>query len=101
MLHKDNKIHPRAFDLAIQFLYWVARSLVAMILMTALSLGLILFSAWAATAQTSAATSQCVTRHLFIPGPIVDGHHRQPTEAEIEERTRGLWASNASAGACR
>src|ERR1700733_12748603 len=26
----------------------------------------------------------------FEPGPIVNGHHRQPTEAEFEARTRDL-----------
>jgi hypothetical protein len=34
--------------------------------------------------------------HLFEPGPIVNGHNRQPTQAEIDERTRVLWASRAS-----
>jgi hypothetical protein len=32
----------------------------------------------------------CIVGHRFEPGPIVDGHNRQPTRAEFEARTREL-----------
>ena len=34
----------------------------------------------------------CIIGHRFAPGPIVDGHNRQPTRAEFEARTRELRA---------
>src|SRR5882757_7561258 len=40
-----------------------------------------------AAAQTDAATTACFLGHRFVPGPIVDGRHRQPTPGEIEART--------------
>jgi hypothetical protein len=44
---------------------------------------------------------RCIVGHQFIPGPIVDGHHRQPTQAEFEARTRELLErSRRSAGPC-
>jgi hypothetical protein len=92
---------PRVLELAIQFLRWLALSFATTILMTTLAVGLILLSAWAASAQTDVGLKPCVTGHRFEPGPIVNGHARQPTPAEIEERTRELWASKASAGFCR
>ena len=58
-----------------------------------------LFSASAATAQPSAGTEPCITWHRFEPGPIVNGHHRQPTPGEVEARTRELRALS-KAGAC-
>jgi hypothetical protein len=66
-----------------------------------LAFGLMLLSAGAATAQTGDGTEPCVTGPLFEPGAIVNGHHRQPTQGEIEERTRELRAwSKTSAGSC-
>ncbi len=66
----------------------------------ALALGLILISAQAAPAQTAGAPS-CITGHKFEPGPIVNGHHRQPTTGEIEARTRELRARiSMSADSC-
>jgi hypothetical protein len=91
----------RVLELAIQFLRRLGLSLATTICVTALAVGLILLSAWAASAQTDAGLKPCVTGHRFEPGPIVNGHARQPTLAEIEERTRELWASKASAGFCR
>lgn len=41
--------------------------------------------------QTGAAAS-CIVGHRFEPGPIVDGHYRQPTPAEFEARRRELRA---------
>jgi hypothetical protein len=64
-------------------------------------LGSILISVGAATAQTGDGTEPCVTGHRFEPGPIANGHHRQPTPDEIEVRTQQLrvW-SKASGGSC-
>jgi hypothetical protein len=43
----------------------------------------------------------CLVGHRFEPGPIVDGHYRQPTPAEFEARTRELRAlSRGNAGSC-
>jgi hypothetical protein len=40
----------------------------------------------------SARTEPCIVGHRFEPGPIVDGHYRQPTPAEFEARRRELRA---------
>ena len=54
-----------------------------------------------ATTQTSDATEPCILGHRFEPGPIVNGHNRQPTSAEIEARTEELWEWNrTNAGSC-
>ena len=46
-------------------------------------------------------TAPCIAGHRFEPGPIVDGHYRQPTPAEFEARMRELRAiSQRSAGSC-
>jgi hypothetical protein len=43
----------------------------------------------------------CIVGHRFEPGPIVDGHNRQPTPAEFEVRTRELRAlTQRSSGSC-
>jgi hypothetical protein len=64
-------------------------------------LGSILISVGVAKAQTPDGTEACITVHRFEPGPIVHGHHRQPTSGEIEARTLQLRAwSKASAGSC-
>ena len=91
----------RAYDLPIQFFRWLARSFPITVLVAAVALGMILFSAWAASAQPDVRTRPCVAGYLFEPGPIVNGRNRQPTQAEIEERTRELFAFKASAGFCR
>jgi hypothetical protein len=41
----------------------------------------------------------CIVGHRFEPGPIVDGHNRQPTRAEFEARTRELRALTESCSA--
>jgi hypothetical protein len=67
----------------------------------ALALGVTLISAGDAMAQTRGQTVPCIIEHLFEPGPIVNGHHRQPTLGEVEARTQQLRAfSKASAGFC-
>src|SRR5260370_37611150 len=49
----------------------------------------------------SEGTAPCVVGHRFEPGPIVDGHYRQPTRGEFEARMRELRArSQRSAGPC-
>jgi hypothetical protein len=40
----------------------------------------------------SEGAQRCIVGHRFEPGPIVDGHNRQPTRAEFEARTRELRA---------
>jgi hypothetical protein len=46
-------------------------------------------------------TAPCIVGHRFEPGPIVDGHYRQPTPAEFDARMRELRAmSQRSAGSC-
>jgi hypothetical protein len=87
--------------LLIQFLRSLMVSIAATICLTVLAHGLILFSAWAASAQTAGEINPHFTAHVFKPGTIVNGHNRQPTQAEIDERTLELWASKVSAGSCR
>jgi hypothetical protein len=49
----------------------------------------------------SEGTAPCVVGHRFEPGPIVDGHYRQPTRAEFEARMLELKAlSQKGAGSC-
>ena len=67
----------------------------------ALALGLALISARVATAETGGGIKPCIIEHRFEPGPIVNGHHRQPTLGEVEARTQQLRSlSKASAGSC-
>jgi hypothetical protein len=67
----------------------------------ALALGLALNSAGDAMAQTRGKTVSCIIEHRFEPGPIVNGHHRQPTLGEVEARTQQLRAfSEPNAGFC-
>jgi hypothetical protein len=69
--------------------------------LVALALGLGLISAGDAMAQTGDATESCITGYRVEPGPIVNGHHRQPTPGEIKARTQQLRAWNkVSADAC-
>jgi hypothetical protein len=69
--------------------------------LSALALGLILIFAGNAAAGAGNHTAPCVIGHRFEPGPIVNGHNRQPTPAEVEARTRQLRAwSTAGAGSC-
>ena len=44
-------------------------------------------------------TGPCIVGHRFEPGPIVDGHYRQPTLGEFEARTLELRAL-IQAGSC-
>jgi hypothetical protein len=101
MIRTDNKSGRRAFDLANRYPHRLARFLATLIVMTASAPGFISNSAWAATAQSGGEIKPCFTAHLFSPGPIVNGHHRQPTQVEIEERTWELSVSKASAHSCR
>jgi hypothetical protein len=69
--------------------------------LVALALSLIMISAGDAQAQSGERTVPCITGHRFEPGPIVNGHHRQPTSGEIESRTQQLRAwSTQGAGSC-
>jgi hypothetical protein len=46
-------------------------------------------------------TEPCIVGNQFEPGPIVNGHDRQPTPAEFEARKRQLLArTRRSAGRC-
>ena len=67
----------------------------------AVALGLALNSVGAAMAQTRGKTMPCIIEHRFEPGPVVNGHHRQPTLGEVEARTQQLQAfSQPNAGFC-
>jgi hypothetical protein len=101
MFRSKNKSGQRAFNLTTRYRHLLARSLSTVIFATALAPGFISHSAWAATDQSRGEIHSCITAHLFAPGPIVNGHHRQPTQAEIEERTWELAAGQASAGPCQ
>jgi hypothetical protein len=91
----------RDFDEMIEFLHWLTLFLVTIVFVAALALGLILMSARAATARTGDVITPCVIAHRFEPGPIVNGHHRQPTQSEIDARAQELWARRkTSAGSC-
>ncbi|HET6234842.1 MAG TPA: hypothetical protein VFE41_07740 [Acetobacteraceae bacterium] len=101
MLRTDGNSELRYFDQVIRFLHRPTLFLVAAVFIGALALGLALVSARSATAQTGDGTRPCIIEHRFEPGPIVNGHHRQPTFGEIEARTRELWArSKTGSGAC-
>jgi hypothetical protein len=39
-----------------------------------------------------AGSESCVVGHRFEPGPIVEGHNRQPTQPEFSARMRKLHA---------
>ena len=67
--------------------------------LVAFTISLILASAPAVMAQTAAGTESCVIWHRLEPGPIVNGHRRQPTPGEVEARTRELRALSKM-GAC-
>jgi hypothetical protein len=91
----------RDFDKMIEFLHWLTLFLVTIVFVAALALGLILMSAQAATARTGDVITPCVIGHGFEQGPIVNGHHRQPTQSEIDARAQELWARRkTSAGSC-
>jgi hypothetical protein len=92
MLRTDGNPEPLDSDQLIQFLHWLTPLLVATVFVAALPLGLFLIPAQAATTQTGDRTKPFVTGHQFEPGPIVNGHHRQPTQGEIEARTQELRA---------
>jgi hypothetical protein len=69
--------------------------------LVALALGLLLMSAGNALALAGDGTESCIIGHRFEPGPIVNGHNRQPTQAEVEARTQQLRAWNKiSADSC-
>ena len=64
-----------------------------------LAFGLMLI--FAGNVTTGTGNSPYVLGHRFEPGPIVNGHNRQPTPREIEARTQQLRAwSAAGAGSC-
>jgi hypothetical protein len=65
----------------------------------AFALGLMLISAGESFPGTIGGTVMCGTGCRFEPGPIVNGHHRQPTPREIEARLQRLQALN-KARAC-
>jgi hypothetical protein len=65
------------------------------------TLSLMLLCAGDALAGTVDGTELCATGHRFEPGPVVNGHHRQPTPGEVEARMHQLQALNkARAGSC-
>ena len=78
-----------------------ALSLTAAVVSAANAASTVASSAGDAMAQPGDGTVPCFAEHRFEPGPIVNGHHRQPTPSEIEARTQQLQDfGNASAGSC-
>ena len=73
------------------------RTVAALTLTCGLSAMLFVAQPRAAAAEDAQGTLRvgaqpCIVGHRFEPGPIVDGHNRQPTRAEFEARTRELSA---------
>jgi hypothetical protein len=52
--------------------------------LVAVAVGLILMSVGDAVARTGGGAERSMTVHE--PGPIVNGHHRQPTPGEVRAR---------------
>ena len=53
-------------------------------------LGMLLVSVGPATAEINDVATQCAIMNRFEPGPIVNGHQRQPTPREFDERRQIL-----------
>ena len=69
--------------------------------LAALIFGLLTISGGATTAMGGNGRAPCGIVHQFKPGPIVNGHTRQPTQGEFETRMRQLQAwSTANVGSC-
>ena len=69
--------------------------------LVAFAVSLLVVSTPIAMARADAAPAQCTIWHRFVPGPIVNGHRRQPTPGEVEARLRELEAlRKMSPGAC-
>jgi hypothetical protein len=100
MSRTDSISARNVFDLMVRRLDGLILSFVVAITVNAMFPGLLSIPAQAATAETGAEIAACATGHLFVPGPIVNGHHRQPTQAEIETRTQELSASKVNGGSC-
>jgi hypothetical protein len=70
------------------------------------SIASLLASAGPAAAENDEATDQsalaCRVGHRFSPGPIVNGHNRQPTPREFQARVQELTEWEQKSGAvCR
>src|SRR5579862_3002543 len=69
--------------------------------LAAFAVGLILVSVPAGTAPQGNGSQRCATAFKFGPGPVVNGQHRQPTAAEVDQRMQELQAQGKfNAGAC-
>ena len=68
--------------------------------LVAFAISLLMVSAPAAAAPGSAVPPQCTVWHRFVPGPIVNGHRRQPMPGEVEARLRELEALRKMNPAC-
>ena len=60
-----------------------------------LGLALVLSPARAEASPSGGMEKACPAEPHFLPGPIVNGHSRQPTPAEFEARMRELQAARA------
>ena len=63
------------------------------------AVGLLLAFTLSASAHAGQEQRLCIARTRFEPGPIVNGHHRQPTQQEVYLRMQELqeW-TRAEAG---
>lgn len=68
--------------------------------LVAFAISLLMVSTPAAAAPASATAAPCTIWHRFVPGPIVNGHRRQPTPGEVEARLRDLEALRKMNPAC-
>jgi hypothetical protein len=69
--------------------------------LAAFAIALLVVSAPDMMARASVTPAPCTIWHRFVPGPIVNGHRRQPTPAEVEARLRELEAlRKKNPGAC-
>ncbi len=60
--------------------------------LVAFAIGLLVICTPLVMARASAVPAPCAVWHRFVPGPIVNGHRRQPTPGEVEARLRELEA---------
>ena len=68
--------------------------------LTVLAFASVLLFGRAEATPTGATYAHCGAVPHFATGPVVDGHSRQPTQKEFEERLRAREAWSRMAAAC-